>query len=387
MKKNNPIVIIMIFLFLVPSMLPLFLTLLFNPIFFLIVVIIGITLISKTKLAKKKQRDQIQNILNKQISIEETIDFYSSVDDNILLDTIIEQELKNNNYNKKYDLQSVSKKKFIVTIIFSVINFIFLASIFFHFPSYKYFLEIINIIVYIVFMKKFNVVNSIKKEIKARPTENISYIISSMVTGNVSYINSKLRNFACILASCVLPLLIFLNPHILYEKVDGGYYVRFYTVGITNFETVTIPSTYKDEKVIGIRGNVFKNMIFLKEVNLPNTIEVIRGGAFKDCKSLVSINLPTEITEIKGNTFEGCTSLKSIKIPDGVTRIGGHAFYGCVSLVDVNIPFSVIEIGSSAFRKCTSLKEINIPTHTMVNERAFKDSPTIKNRYTGVLNG
>lgn len=332
---------------------------------------------------KTTSKKKLKNVLFNKTSDLEFADTLGGASDDDLLDLIIEDELKKNNINKKYNLNNIFKKKLIATIIFSFINFVFLASIFFHFPFYKYILEIINIVVYIHFMRKFNIVNYLKKEIKSRPTENISYIISSMVTGNICYINNVLVSFVLISFSFIIASFTFYNPHILYEKVDGGYYVRFYTAGITNFETVTIPETYKNESVIGIRGNVFKEMRFLKEVNLPETIEVIRGSAFKNCTSLEKINLPSKITEIKGSTFEGCISLKSINIPDNVTRIGGYAFYSNYSLSNVSISKNskLSEIGSSAFRDCGSLKSITIPKNTNVNKRAFKESPTIVNRY------
>ena len=59
-----------------------------------------------------------------------------------------------------------------------------------------------------------------------------------------------------------------------------------------------------------------------------------------------------------------------------VTVIKEEAFYGCDELSEVFIPESVVEIGSSAFRQCESLKSIEIPSYTLVNERAFKESPT-----------
>lgn len=40
------------------------------------------------------------------------------------------------------------------------------------------------------------------------------------------------------------------------------------------------------------------------------------------------------------------------------------------------------EIGSSAFRLCDSLKTIRIPRKTRVNYRAFKQSPTIVERFS-----
>lgn len=144
----------------------------------------------------------------------------------------------------------------------------------------------------------------------------------------------------------------------------------------SSLEKITIPSG-----VIEINGATFLANQSLREINLHDDIISIHGEAFKECSSLESIELPPKITEIRGNTFEYCTSLKSINIPDGVTRIGGHAFYGCYSLNSVTVPSTVVEIGSSAFRQCSSLYTIQIPYGTVVNERAFKESPTNVYRY------
>lgn len=363
-----------------------------------------------------------------------------------ILEQMIKYELKVEN-SEKIKLKSVENIKTVLTCIFSVLNFVFICCIFFHTFSYKYLFEILNIVVYIIMMNKINTVSYLKKQIKSRPDEKISYIISSKVQDSGK---SLLFIRIIIIILSFLSILFFTKPHTFYEKTDDGYYVRFYTYGIINFETVTIPSTYKNEKVVGIRGKVFSNMKLIKEINLPDSIEVIRGSAFendyslekinlprnltylggsafKNCNSLVSIEIPSgvkeingstfegcsslksvklhdnitsihgsafkncsdleeiklpkNITEIKGNTFEGCTSLKSIDIPYGVSRIGGHAFYGCTNLSDVIIPKTVIEIGSSAFRMCYSLSEVSIPDSTYVNEKAFKESPTVVNRY------
>ena len=134
---------------------------------------------------------------------------------------------------------------------------------------------------------------------------------------------------------------------------------------------ITIP-----KGVTEINGQTFEYMTSLKTINLHDDITFIHGEVFQGDINLNHVFLPPKITEIKGSTFENCSSLSFIRIPEGVTRIGGHAFYGCTSLNDVYVPRTVTEIGSSAFRQCDSLENITIPRNAIVNERAFKESPT-----------
>ena len=350
-----------------------------------------------------------------------------------LVEEFINRELQKAGINKNTNMipPEVLKKKNILTIIFSILLFIFVSSVFFHLPISIMILSLVILFIIILSTKNYDLIKYLKKEIKSRPSEKISNIVMSKKMEFIEDSSKKLL-VTGVLVSIILPLIIFSKPRIFYEEVDNGYAVRFYTYGLTNFTTVTIPEKHNNKNVVSIRGNVFSNMYFLKEISLPDTITEIRGQAFKNDKnlekinipnkleylgggsfyncssiksielpetltylggesfyqatSLESINIPSKITEIRGNTFEYCSSLKLINIPDSVTRIGGHAFYGCSSLNEVRISENskLMEIGSSAFRQCSNLYEIDIPQNTYINERAFKESPTTVRKYGNI---
>ncbi len=345
--------------------------------------------------------------------------------ENVILDEFIIRELNKANINLKEELipYEVLNRRKTLSIIFSALLFVFVSMIFFHFSTFTYIVGIVILIIFYKKTKEYNMIKYLAKEIKARPNEKISNIIMN-TKNQLTVDNQKTKRIILNIIAVTLPLIIFMNPHIMYEETISGYNVRFYTFGLTNMTSATIPSSYNGENVVGLRGNTFSNMPFLKSVTLPDTIKEIRGqafkndynlvdvnipnnleylggGAFYNCKSIISISLPDTLTylggesfkyansletiklsenisEIRGNTFENCTSLKEITIPDKVTRIGGHAFYGDTSLSTVTLTENsqLNEIGSSAFRQCTSLYSITIPRNTSVNERAFKESPT-----------
>ncbi len=351
-----------------------------------------------------------------------------------LLKTVISKELEKIGVSPSQKLMPKSqlKRKKILYVFFSLLLFIYISLIFFHFPITTYLIGLVILILAFFLSNRFKLLNYLAKEIKARPSEKFSNVLMS-IQGTLVPDTSKRILIPGIIGAIVIPLFLFQNPRVFFEKNEDGYAVRFYTFGLTNVKTATIPETYKGKPVTSLRGNTFSNMPFLMEVTLPDTIREIRGqafkndirlqkiilpskleylggGAFSGCVSLVSIDipdtvtfiggeafknntslssvkLPPNITEIRGNTFENCTSLDTINIPNRVTRIGGHAFYGCSALQFVIIPSdsALEEIGSSAFRMCPKLHSIILPENTYVNERAFKESPTTIYRYDSYL--
>ena len=348
-----------------------------------------------------------------------------------LLERFIQKEMEKAKIdpNSKLIPADILKRKKLLSKIFALLVFVYISLIFFHFPLGTYVLGLIILIIFFILSNKYNLMKYLKKEIESRPSEKISNIVRSVKNSFVEDEHPNTR-FIYIAVAIILPLVIFINPHIMYEKTEGGYAVRFYTFGLTNYTTATIPKTYKGSPIVSLRGNTFSNMPFLEEVSLPNTITEIRGQAFKNCRQLSKVNIPSKLeylgggafynaksiesielpdtltylggeafygasrletiklsnnlTEIRGDTFEYCSALKSITIPDKVTRIGGHAFYGATSLSSVIISekSQLREIGSSAFRQCASLYSITLPDNTYYNERAFKESPTYIRRFS-----
>lgn len=373
----------------------------------------------------------IDSIIQKEETIEKefvkptNFDPIYSKDENSLLEEFIDREITKAGIDLKSGLMpsEILKRKNILNIIFSILLFVYISLVFFHFPLYTYIIGFILLIVFINMTSKYDLKKYIIREVKARPSEKISNIVMN-IKNSLIVDDKKIIRDVCVVVAIILPLFIFKDPRILYEKQDNGYAVRFYTFGLTNFKTATIEEKYKGEDVVALRGNTFSNMPFLEKVTLPNTIIEIRGQAFKNDKKLISVNipnrleylgggafynctsletitlpdtltemggetfynakslkyikLPSNLSEIRGDSFEYCESLSEITIPDSVTRIGGHAFYGCNSLKTVNFTQNskLKEIGSSAFRQCNSLYTITLPYGVDINERAFKESPT-----------
>lgn len=364
-------------------------------------------------------------IPQKEKVIPSNFDSIYSLSEGMMIEEFIKKELVKAGIDNSVKLvpNDILKRKNILNTIFSVLVFVYISLIFFHFPIYTYVFGLIILFIFYKITRKYNLIKYLTKQIKERPGEKISNIVMNVKNTFVND-SSKSIFIVSILVAISLPLIIFFTPKIIYEKTNGGYAVRYYMYGLTNLKSASIPEMHNNEPVVSLRGNTFSNMPFLESVILPNTIVEIRGQAFKNCYKLKEINIPNKLeylgggsfynaksiknielpdtltylggesfygansleyvklsnnlTEIRGDSFEYCTSLKKITIPDNVTRIGGHAFYGDSNLSEVQLTSNskLNEIGSSAFRQCSSLYSITIPRTTYVNERAFKESPT-----------
>ena len=127
----------------------------------------------------------------------------------------------------------------------------------------------------------------------------------------------------------------------------------------SKLKKITFPRLYADEGMSQtLPRGVCSNCAALKEVILPENVEVIEGAAFYMCPALQTINLPNTLVQIKYGAFCGCYSLQSITIPGNVGWVEEGAFEGCPSLEKIILEDGVASIGERAFKGCTKLKTI-----------------------------
>lgn len=133
-----------------------------------------------------------------------------------------------------------------------------------------------------------------------------------------------------------------------------------------------------------IHEEAFRGCANLKEIHLPNAVEIVEryafhscnnltdiilnnglktigNGAFTTCSKLVAITLPTSITALENNVFYQCSSLQTVNIPNGLTNLPARLFYGCSSLRSILVPNSVVNMSPSVFEGCESLNEVTMP--------------------------
>ena len=108
-----------------------------------------------------------------------------------------------------------------------------------------------------------------------------------------------------------------------------------------------------------IDNSMFSGCTSLTSINIPNSVHQILSGAFYN-SGLTNITIPNSVTSISSSAFQNCISMTSATIGNGVTNIGDKAFYGCSGLTSITIPNSVTWIGGMTFQGCSGLKTVTI---------------------------
>ena len=129
--------------------------------------------------------------------------------------------------------EDMLRRKNILNIIFAVLLFVYVSLFFFHFPMITYVLGFLILAVYGFCTGRYQLMRYLKKEIKSRPQEKISNIVLNVKAALVQDYSKKLK-WILMAVAVAGSLLLFSKPRILYEQSEEGYYVRFYTYGLTN---------------------------------------------------------------------------------------------------------------------------------------------------------
>ncbi len=122
------------------------------------------------------------------------------------------------------------------------------------------------------------------------------------------------------------------TPSTMYRflKTEGGYEVKGFNSLYDSQETVYLPATYKNEPVIGIGKNAFKQIgasALPANINfvLPDSIQYISAFAFSDIGNM-TINFPSSLKRIESYAFAG-SDPGTVTLPAGIEYIASNAFY------------------------------------------------------------
>lgn len=144
----------------------------------------------------------------------------------------------------------------------------------------------------------------------------------------------------------------------------------------SSLRRVVLPSTLE---VIG--EGTFFGCYALEDISIP-AVRKIGVRAFKNCSSLKQLSIPEGLEMIDVEVFAGCSSLTEMALPNGVKSIGDDAFSGCSSLTEMVLPNGVKSIGHDAFSRCSSLKKLVIPESVTNIESSWYDFKRSNNART-----
>ncbi len=132
-------------------------------------------------------------------------------------------------------------------------------------------------------------------------------------------------------------------------------------------EEETIPETFNNVSIVELKQYAFENVLTIKNLIIPTTINKIEQSAIYGCNSLERITIPfigdsLNSTKTFGYIF-GATSysnhtnyipksLTNIILQEGTKKISDYAFYYCNNLKSLELPSSLVKIGGSAFFSC-----------------------------------
>ena len=123
-------------------------------------------------------------------------------------------------------------------------------------------------------------------------------------------------------------------------KIDFGCFRN------TDTETITLPSSLKE-----IGWEAFRWCKNLKEIALPEELEIIGIGCFRDT-AIKEITIPKSVRRMEKSAFSGYIdenkynrSLEKVTLQDGLESIGELCFCD-TGLKEISIPSTVTSIGS-----------------------------------------
>ncbi len=130
--------------------------------------------------------------------------------------------------------------------------------------------------------------------------------------------------------------------------------------GATKYNiSYNIKELYLPEGLEVIESKAFFRMDCVEKVVLPSTLRVIETNAFALCSALSEISGGDNLEKIGDGAFAYATSLKQYKMPANVKNIGSGVFEGCSALKTVYFPENLENPGSSLFDSyCTSLTQV-----------------------------
>lgn len=172
------------------------------------------------------------------------------------------------------------------------------------------------------------------------------------------------------------------------EGVSLSQTIKNYGLDEATVESLELKGTLSNADWALLKTMSTKNK--LRKIDLSAiTNTTIPNNAFNGCIKLEIFILPQHggLAQIPEGCCRNCTALKEIKIPEGVDVVINHAFAGCSALTKIYLPSTTTYLYGYCFEKCPKIAEIHLqckplqiikvwrsPTQPAVAAEVFNDN-------------
>ena len=147
-------------------------------------------------------------------------------------------------------------------------------------------------------------------------------------------------------------------------KLYGYLYYKKYTdhieiIGHTNKlpEKAEIPAKIENLPVTVVREGAFRDVAFMKEIKLPETLVTIGNYAFRNC-GITALVIPDQTESVGIGAFAECSGLETLTL--GAKTVCANSFAECTSLETVTFTDSVRTL-ICPFDGCPALTALTFP--------------------------
>ena len=169
-----------------------------------------------------------------------------------------------------------------------------------------------------------------------------------------------------------------------YNDIPDGFFNNYES---GNIETITIPDQKDGTEAIKIGNSAFLGMKNLYKLYIGSCVSdngddmALGEGIFAECPSLTTITFNTpNIKVLPTRAFENCTSLKQVDLPNRLEVVGVNAFHHC-SLETITFPNTLKTIKENAFDQC-DLEYVVIPENVeSIESYAFQRNKYLSDVY------
>lgn len=122
-----------------------------------------------------------------------------------------------------------------------------------------------------------------------------------------------------------------------------------------------------------IEAEVFRDVLMLQEVEIPDSVEEIGARAFHGTAWMEEQRKQSPLVTVRQMLLNGSDCQGEVVVPEGIRFICGWAFAGGLGIEKICFLSDRVRVAEYAFRNCIFLKEMALPDGTKVTFTGLKD--------------